>query len=116
MLATGQEGIERRFLERCPDRLPHLRALFDDVVPRDARRTRSRRKQRREHVHRRRLAGAVRTEEAIDLSGIDAQVDAVDRARSLLELAHEVMRLDAVVAGALHPRRLPMYLFSPKHR
>ena len=61
----------------------HLRALLDDVVAGDARRAGGRRQQRRQHVHGRRLAGAVRAEEAVDLAGRDGQVDPVDGATFL---------------------------------
>ena len=33
-------------------------------------------------------------EEAVDLAGLDAQVDPVNRARPLLELANELLRFD----------------------
>src|SRR2546430_12645931 len=52
--------------------------------------------QRRQHVHRGRLTGAVRAEEAVDLARRDVQVDAGDRDDSALELADESFRLDAV--------------------
>ena len=44
------------------------------------------REQRRQHVHGRRLPGAVRAEEAVDLAGRDREVDPVDGPRALLEL------------------------------
>jgi hypothetical protein len=44
-----------------------------------------------------RLAGAVGAEEAVDLTGLDSQVDAGDRSRTVLELAFEALDLDAVV-------------------
>ena len=53
----------------------------------------------RQHLHRRRLARAVRAEEAVDLAGRDLEVDAVDRARALLELADEPLGLDRVRHG-----------------
>ena len=52
-------------------------------------RARGRRQQRGQHQHRGRLAGAVGAEEAVDLARRDLEVDAVDRARPVLELAHE---------------------------
>ena len=48
----------------------------------------------------RRLAGAVRPEEAVDLAGLDVQVDPVDRP-DVLELANEALDLDSVPAIAL---------------
>jgi hypothetical protein len=58
-------------------------------------------------VDRGRLAGAVRAEEAVDLAGLDRQLDAVDRARSLLELLDEALDLDAVVSWFGHLVRIP---------
>src|SRR5439155_15747874 len=108
MLAAGQEWIESRLLQRRADCLADLRPFLDDVVACDSRSSGSRRQQRGEHVHGRRLAGAVRTEEAVDLARLDAQIDAVDRARALPELTDEAVRFDAVVARGIHPRTLPV--------
>ena len=47
----------------------------------------------------RRLAGAVRAEEAVDLAGRDSQVDPGDRL-DVLELPPEPDRLDSLVAPA----------------
>jgi hypothetical protein len=103
VLAPGQERVERRLLERRPDRRAHLRPLLHDVEAGDARAPRRRREQRRQHVHGGRLAGAVRAEEAVDLAGRDRQVDPVDRADPALELANQPFRLDPVV----HALNLP---------
>src|SRR4029450_10484676 len=73
-----------------------LGAPPDDVVAGDASRPFRRREKRDEHVHRRRLARAVRAEEAVDLPWRDAEVDPVDGARALLEHANEALGLDAV--------------------
>ena len=78
MVAPGEQRVERRLLERGADRRAHLRPLLDDVVAGDARRAGGRRQQRRQHVHGRGLAGAVRAEEPVDLAGGDGQVDPVD--------------------------------------
>ena len=96
MVAPGQHRVERRLLERRADHDAHLRPLLDDVVAADARRPGRRRQQRRQHQHGRRLAGAVRPEEAVDLARLDAQVDPVHRTRPFLELADETLDLDAV--------------------
>src|SRR5829696_6767166 len=53
------------------------------------------------------LAGAVRPEEAVDLAGLHAQVDSVNRARPLLELAYQLLRFDR---GAGHTPSLPTAL------
>ena len=99
MFAPGEVGVERRFLQRGPDDLPHGRPFVDDVVAGDGRRACGRRQQRREHVDGRRLAGAVRAEEAVDLARLDQEVDAVD-GEDVLEPAHEAFDLDP-----LAPRR-----------
>jgi hypothetical protein len=78
VLAARQERVERGLLERCADCPAHLRALAYDVVAGDGRPAGRRRQQGHEHVHRRRLAGAVRAEEAVDLARLDPQVDTVD--------------------------------------
>jgi hypothetical protein len=98
VLAGGQVRVERRLLERRADRAPHRGTLLDDVVARDEGRARGRRQQRRQHVDRRRLSGAVRAQEAVDLARLDAQVDAVDRF-DVLELADEGPDLYAVFVG-----------------
>ena len=97
VLAPGQQRVERGLLERGADRLAHVGALADDVVARHARRARGGRQQRGEHQDGGRLAGAVRPEEAVDLAGLDAEVDPVHRAHAALELANEAVDLDAVV-------------------
>ena len=96
MLAAGQEGVERRLLQSRADRGAHLRALRRHIIPGDAGAAGRRRQKRRQDVHRRRLAGAVRAEEAVDLSGRDTEVDPVDSARAVLELPDELARLDRV--------------------
>ena len=42
------------------------------------------------------LPGAVRPQEAVDLTGLDAEVDSVDRADVALERADEPLGLDSV--------------------
>src|SRR4029077_14187169 len=61
------------------DRLTDSEALRDDVVPGDERPPRARPQQRREHANRRRLAGAVRTEQSEDLSFLDLERDSALR-------------------------------------
>ena len=96
VLAAGEQRVERRLLERRADLAPHRGAVLHDVAPGHARGARGGRQQRGEHQHGGRLAGAVGPEEAIDLAGLDPQVDAVDRPHGTLELAHEALDLDAV--------------------
>ena len=47
-------------------------------------------------MHRRRLAGAVRPEETVDLAGGDAEIDPVDRPDAALELSDEGFGQDSV--------------------
>ena len=88
VLAPGQKWVEGGLLERRADGGADRRALLDHVVAGHARRARCGRQQRGEHMHGRRLAGAVGAEEAVDLARLHAQVDAVHRTRALLELAY----------------------------
>jgi hypothetical protein len=107
VLAAGEERVERGLLEGGADRGTHLGALAHDVVAGDACGAGCGRQQRREHVHRGGLAGPVWPEEAVDLARRDLQVDPVDRARALLELADEALDLDA---GVVHRRTVARYL------
>ena len=100
VVARGEERVERRLLQRGADRAPHLRALARDVEAADRGRARGRRQQRRQHVDGRRLARAVRAEEAVDLAGRHVQVDLVDRLRPLLELLREGLSADRGVHAA----------------
>ena len=97
VLARRQMRIERRLLQRRPDRLADLAPLLGDVEPAHRRPSVGGRQQGRQHQHRRRLARAVGAEEAVDLAGVDVQVDAVDRARPLLELLDEAVDPDRSV-------------------
>jgi hypothetical protein len=97
VVAPREQRVERGLLERCADRAPDARPLANDVVAAHPRRPGGRRQQRREHVHGRRLARAVRAEEAVDLARGDREVDPVDRARALLELLDELFGLDRAV-------------------
>ena len=102
MLTSGQQRVERGLLEGGADRGAHVRALGDDVVARHPGRARSGRQKRRQHVNRRRLAGAVRPEEAVDLSRGDAEIDSVHGPGAVLEFPDELGCLDCVIA---HPRK-----------
>ena len=95
VLAAAEQRVECRLLQRRPDRGAHPRPFADDVEARHPRRPRGRWQQRRQHQHGRRLARPVGPEEAVDLALLDSQVDSVDRARPVLELAHERIGFDA---------------------
>src|SRR3712207_2888673 len=103
VLPAREKRVEGRLLQRRPDGGPHLRPLPHYVVAGDACRAARRREQRRQHEDRRRLAGPVRSEKAVDLAGLDAQVDAVDRPRSLPELPDEPLDHDPAVRAAVVP-------------
>ena len=108
VLGAGQERVERGLLQRGADQRAHRGALALNVVPGHARAARGGRQQRGEHVHGRRLAGAVGAQEAEHLAGLDPQLDAVHRARALLEIAHEV---DGFDGGFRHvPDPISLYL------
>jgi hypothetical protein len=89
-------------LQRHADPLPHRGGVALDVEPADARRPGGRTQQRREHSHRRRLAGSVLPQVTEDLALADRQIDSVD----CLDLRAEV--LDQSLGGdrgAGHPGR-----------
>ena len=71
-------------LTDVPDRAPDRGPVADDVEAGDLRRPRSRADQRGQHPERRRLAGAVRTEERDQLAGRDLQVEAANGLDRLL--------------------------------
>jgi hypothetical protein len=91
LLARGQLRIERRLLEHDADLPAHRGALAHDVAAEQRDLARARREQRREHAHRRRLARAVRAEQAEADPARHVEVDARERrglAVALLEAAH----------------------------
>jgi hypothetical protein len=101
VLTAGEERVERGLLESSADRLPHLRSILRDVEAADAGRPRRGRQERREHQNRRRLARTVRSEEAVDLADRDGEIDPVDGARALLELADKALGLDGKAVAHL---------------
>jgi hypothetical protein len=98
VLVAGEERVEGGFLEGGADRRADLRAFADDVEAGDAGGAGGGGKQRGQHQDRGRLAGAVGAEEAVDLARLDPQVDAVDGARTFLELTDEADGFDAGLA------------------
>ena len=78
-LFTGLLRVEGDVLERHPDPEPDLVGVIDDVVAGHDRTAGRRTEQRAQHAHRRRLAGAVGAEEAVDLATADTEVESVDR-------------------------------------
>jgi hypothetical protein len=84
-LGAGHQRVERRLLQRDADPAAHLRRFGCDVVAGDAGVAAGRAQQRHEHPHGRRLAGAVGSEEAVDLARGNLEVDAVDGLQPALE-------------------------------
>ena len=78
VLLGGQVAVERRVLEDQADVAAHVVALGGDVVAGDGRGAGRRLRERAEHVDRRRLPGAIGTEEAEDLTRLDGERDAAD--------------------------------------
>ncbi len=78
-LPPGLLAVDRGVLQGHPDPQPDVTGLGHHVEAGDRRRSRRRRDQRAEHLDRRGLAGAVRTEEPVDLAVADGEVDAGDR-------------------------------------
>ena len=97
VVARREQWIERRFLQGNADDPPDLRPVLHDVVAAHERRARRRRQQRRQDVDGGGLPGAVRAEEAVDLTGSNREVDPVDRARAFLVLADEPADLDPIL-------------------
>ncbi len=99
VLAARQERVERRLLECRADRRANLRPVAHDVVAghgRAAGRGGRRVVSMCTVVD---LPGAVRPQEAVDLAGLDAEIDPVDRP-DVLELAHEPLDLDPTLPTA----------------
>ena len=78
VLAAGEVLVDRGELAGQADERPHLVGLGDDVVAQHPRAAGVRPQQRGEHADRRRLAGTVGPEHAVDRAARDREVDAVD--------------------------------------
>ena len=78
VLRAGERLIDAGVLSRHPDEAAHRVALADDVVPQDHRPAPGGGQQGGHHAQRRRLAGTVGAEQAVDDAGGDLQVQAVD--------------------------------------
>jgi len=79
VLAPCRLAVDARALRDIADCSPDRIGLVDDVVEDDLGASFVRFRQRRQHLDRRRLARAVRTEQAEDLSFAHAERDAVER-------------------------------------
>src|SRR5699024_6296047 len=78
VLTTGELLIDRGVLSGDPDELPDPMRVASDVHAEDLRLSPADRQQGREHVDRRRLPRAVRSQESEDLPGADVEIDAVN--------------------------------------
>ncbi len=78
VLEDGHVLVQRRVLGQVADVAAHLDALVIDVVARDVGASGRGREERREDLHRRRLARAVRPEEAEHFAAPHVERDVVD--------------------------------------
>jgi hypothetical protein len=88
VLAAREELVHGGVLAGQADRAPDGRRFTDDVEPEDACLPLVRREEGGEHAHERGLAGAVRTEEAEDLTACDLEVDPGERLGAAEALAY----------------------------
>ncbi len=116
-LAAGLLRIERHVLQRDPDAQADRLGIGADVVPGHHRSPGARAKQSTEHPDQGRLAGAVLSEEPVDLPFFDREVDSVDRV-NLPVTTDQVLGDDgkrrtslvgAGVSGSLHTQPHPAY-------
>ena len=87
-LGAGLLDVERGRLQRRADPQPHLSRLPGHVVAGDRRPAAIEGGQGAEHAGGRRLPGAIRTQEAIDLAAPDGEIDIVhgdERAEAALQ-------------------------------
>ena len=89
VLVHGEVVVERELLAHVADALADLLALGRHVEPEHRRAARRRREQAAEDADQRRLAGAVRAEQAVDAARVHLEVHAVERGE-VAELARHV--------------------------
>ena len=93
VLRDRQFAIERKGLRHVADVAPRLHVVRAHRLAEQLARAAGRRQEADQHFHRRRLAAAVRAEEAEDLAARDAEADMIDR-DEIAEPAREPFRLD----------------------
>src|SRR5207342_3241705 len=98
VLASGQVRVELRGLDEPGDAFERPPAHADRVATEEPGVARRRPDQAEEHPKRRRLAGPVRTQVAVDVTGVDREVDAVNRGEVAVPL-DEAARLDRPFRG-----------------
>ena len=99
-LAPGHQRVERGLLQGDPDRAAHRARFVDHVVPGDGGPPAGRQQQRGQHPHRRRLAGPVGAEEAVDFALLDLEVDAL-HGEHVVEGALQALHDDARSHGPM---------------
>ena len=99
-LSAGHQRVDRRLLEGHPDRAADIVGLADHVVAGYERRAGGGAEEGGEDADQGGLAGAVGAEEAVDLSGVDLEVEVVDGADGA-ELTDEGRDFDGVGRRAL---------------
>ena len=91
------------------DRMAHAVGLLDHVEAVNHGRAGCRRQQRRQHADQRRLAGAVWSEQAEELAGLDAERDAFDGGE-VAEFLDDVLNVDRRSDDDVHMVPVPSYL------
>ena len=94
-LAHGEERVEHELLRDDPERAPRGAIVGDDIVAEDPRRAAIGAGQPGQDRDQRRLAGAVRAEQAEELALPDDEVDARERLHRA-ETAGDIDRFDGV--------------------
>jgi hypothetical protein len=107
VLLGGQVEIEGGVLEHQADVAPDLTPLGHHIVPRHQRRPAGRFHERAQHPDRRRLAGAVRPEEAERLPRCHLEVDATHRDQLAVALLKSPHRHRRSRVALLQIRHLP---------
>jgi hypothetical protein len=110
----GGEALEQREILRDHADAPlHGDGIRDGIDPQDPHRSRRRAKQTCQALDRRRLAGAVRSEEPVEAAGRHAQIDPVNGA-DRAEGPHQPMRFDRQVSvlRAVHAKSVNQKVFS----
>src|SRR5204863_9346111 len=79
VLVRRQLLIQAWILKDDPEQAPDVRGVRGGIQPVDLNRPARRYEQRRQHLDRRGLPGAVRTEEGEDFAGLHIERDVVDR-------------------------------------
>src|SRR6185437_11187766 len=78
VLTNGELGVERKRLRHVADAPARVEVAGVDLLAEKQGVAFIRRQQSGQHLHRRRLAGAVRPDKAEDLAALDGEADMVD--------------------------------------